>query len=87
MNASNVQRAVRRVLKAATLNPRLWTPRELRHGFVSLLSDDGAPIEVISCLVGHSSTDVTEKSRRHQIRPGVEEETDAMDGIFPESAA
>jgi integrase len=44
------------------------------------------PIEVISRLVGHSSTDVTEKIYRHQIRPIVEEGADAMDRIFPTSA-
>ncbi|MFD1048278.1 hypothetical protein ACFQ1S_23440, partial [Kibdelosporangium lantanae] len=38
------------------LNASEWTPRELRHSFVSLLSDSGIPIEKISLLVGHSST-------------------------------
>jgi integrase len=37
-----------------------WTPRELRHTFVSLLSDNGIAIEEISRLVGHSSSNVTE---------------------------
>lgn len=87
MDAHNVRRAFRRVLKAAGLNPWLWTPRELRHSFVSLLSDANVPIEVISRLVGHSSTTVTEKIYRHQIRPVVEEGADAMDRIFPDTAA
>ena len=87
LDASNVRRAFRRVVKAAGLNPWLWTPRELRHSFVSLLSDASVPIEVISRLVGHSSTDVTEKIYRHQIRPVVEQGADAMDRIFPTSAA
>lgn len=85
LDASNVRRAFRRVLKVVGLNPWLWTPRELRHSFVSLLSDASVPIEVISRLVGHSSTDVTEKIYRHQIRPIVEEGADAMDRIFPTS--
>lgn len=83
LDASNVRRAFRRVVKSAGLNPWLWTPRELRHSFVSLLSDASVPIEVISRLVGHSSTDVTEKIYRHQIRPVVERGADAMDRIFP----
>lgn len=87
LDASNVRRAFRRVVKAAGLNPWLWTPRELRHSFVSLLSDASVPIEVISRLVGHSSTDVTEKIYRHQLRPVVEEGADAMDRIFPASSA
>jgi integrase len=87
LDASNVRRAFRRVVKAAGLNPWLWTPRELRHSFVSLLSDASVPIEVISRLVGHSSTDVTEKIYRHQLRPIVEHGADAMDRIFPTPAA
>lgn len=57
-------------------------PRELRHSFVSLLSDDGMPIEQISRLVGHSGTSVTELVYRHQIRPVVEDGATAMDRIF-----
>ncbi len=29
-----------------------WTPRELRHSFVSIMSDNGVPIETIADLVG-----------------------------------
>jgi hypothetical protein len=43
--------------------------RELRHGFVSLLSSSGVPIEDLSRLVGHVSTNVTEKAYRHELRP------------------
>ena len=46
-----------------------WTPRELRHSFVSLLSDSGVPAEEISRLVGHTSTVVTEVVHRKQLRP------------------
>ena len=37
-----------------------WTPRELRHSFVSIMSDNGVPIETIADLVGHKNTTVTE---------------------------
>jgi len=63
--------------------PRSGTPRELRHIFVSLLSDDGMPIEQISRLVGHSGTSVTELVYRKQIRPVVEDGAVAMDRLFP----
>jgi hypothetical protein len=33
-------------------NPAEWTPRELRHSFVSLLSDDGMSLEEIADLCG-----------------------------------
>jgi integrase len=46
-----------------------WTPRELRHSFLSMLSDAGVPVEQISQLVGHSDTTVTELVYRHQLRP------------------
>jgi integrase len=55
-----VRRSFRRVVATAGLNPAAWTPREMRHSFVSLLSDSGLPIEHTSRLVGHSGTVVTE---------------------------
>jgi integrase len=52
--AGNVRRSFRAVLTAASLDPADWTPRELRHSFVSLMSDAGVPIEKIARLVGHT---------------------------------
>jgi integrase len=69
LDAANVRRAFRTVVAAAGLDPRAWTPRELRHSFVSLLSSSGMPIEEISHLVGHASTRVTEKVYRKELRP------------------
>lgn len=80
---ANVRRAFRQVLTAAGLPATEWTPRELRHSFVSLLSDDGMPLERISRLVGHSGTSVTELVYRKQIRPVVEDGAIAMDRLFP----
>ena len=57
---------------AEGINPKDWTPRELRHSFVWLLSDNGLPIDEIACLVGHSSSAVTELVYRQQIRPVVQ---------------
>jgi integrase len=69
-DASNVQRSFRKVVAAAGLDPHEWTPRELRHSFVSLLSDAEVPIEQISRLVGHSSTTTTETIYRKADPPG-----------------
>jgi integrase len=55
----------------------------MRHTFVSVLSDDGMPIEQISQLAGHSETATTETVYRHQIRPVVLHGAEAMDRIFP----
>ncbi len=58
-----------------------WTPRELRHSFVSLLSDSGVPLEEISRLIGHKTTVVTEIVRK-QLRPVMQAGAVAMDGLF-----
>jgi len=59
-DASHVRRSFRRVVEAPGLNPSDSTPRELRHSFVSLLSDGGIPIEQISRLASHSGATTTE---------------------------
>jgi integrase len=74
------------VVKAVGLVPEQWTPREMRHSFVSLLSDSGVPLEDIARLVGHSGTAVTETVYRKQIRPVMVEGATAMDRIFPDRA-
>jgi integrase len=45
LDPANVRRAFRRVVAAAGMDPMAWTPRELRHSFVSLLSSSGKPAE------------------------------------------
>ena len=82
-DASHVRRSFRKVAAAAGLDPHEWTPRELRHSFVSLLSDADVPIEQISRLVGHSSSTTTETVYRKQIRPVIVHGADVMDRIFP----
>ncbi|WP_226378853.1 tyrosine recombinase XerC [Pseudonocardia sp. KRD291] len=83
MDAHNVRRAFRRVTASAGLDATEWTPREMRHSFVSLLSDSGMPLEHISRLVGHSGTAITEAVYRQQLRPVLEHGAAAMDDIFP----
>ncbi len=82
LDAHNVRRAFRQVVKAAGLDPGEWTPRELRHSFVSLLSDNGVSIENIADLCGHSGTTVTERVYRHQLRPVLLNGAVVMDRIF-----
>ncbi|MEV4758953.1 tyrosine-type recombinase/integrase [Micromonospora sp. NPDC049559] len=82
LDAANVRRAFRRVAKLAGLDPRDWTPRELRHSFVSVLSSSGVSLEDIADLCGHSGTTVTEKVYRHQLRPVLLSGAVAMDRIF-----
>jgi integrase len=82
LDAANVRRAFRQVIKKAGLNSKDWTPRELRHSFVSLLSDSGVSLEDIADLCGHSGTAVTESVYRHQLRPVLLTGAIAMDTIF-----
>jgi integrase len=83
LDAANVRRAFRKVAQTAGLDATKWTPRELRHSFVSFLSSKGVRIEDISCLFGHASTTVTEKVYRHDLRPVLTEGATKMDEIFP----
>jgi integrase len=82
LDAANVRRAFRTVADAAGLVAAEWTPRELRHSFVSLLSSSGMPIEDISHLVGHASTNVTEKVYRKELRPVLMRGAEVMDRLF-----
>ena len=87
LDAHNVRRTFRRVVATAGLDPAAWTPRELRHSFVSLLSDAGMPLEQIARLLGHNGTAVTERVYRHQLRPVLEEGAAVLDAIFPGTSA
>jgi hypothetical protein len=60
--------------------------RSGRGAIVSLLSDNGIPIDEIARLVGHSSTAVTELVYRQQIRPVLQSGAVVMDRIFNEES-
>jgi integrase len=83
LNPSNVRRAFRKITATAGLNAGDWTPRELRHPCVSLMSDAGVPIEKIARLVGHIGTATAETVYRKQIRPVVTGGAEIMDQLFP----
>jgi integrase len=63
--------------------PSEWTPYELRHSFVSILSAHKMPVEDISRLMGHKGTAVTELVYRHELRPALEAGASVMDSFFP----
>lgn len=83
LDAHNVRRPFRQVADTSGLTAAEWTPQELRHSFVSLLSASGVRIEDISRPVGHSGTAVTEKVYRHQLHAVLDEGTTAVDSLFP----
>jgi len=81
-DAANVRRGFRTVVAKADLDPGAWTPRELRHSFVSLLSANGMPIEQIAELLGHRGSRVTEAVYRHQLQPVILDGAVVMDSLF-----
>jgi integrase len=83
-DSHNVRRSFRSALRLVPgLVPQEWTPRDLRHSFVSILSEHGLPIEEISRLMGHSGIAVTELVYRHELRPVLQAGAAVMDVVFP----
>jgi integrase len=80
LDAANVRREFRAVCKAAGIGEH-WTPRELRHSFVSLMSSSGVPVEEIARLAGHSSSRTTEVVYRRELRPVLTTGAEAMDRL------
>jgi integrase len=81
LDAANVRREFKAVCKAAKIGEH-WTPRELRHSFVSLMSSSGVPVEEIARLAGHSNTRTTEVVYRRELRPVLTTGAEAMDRLF-----
>jgi integrase len=81
LDAANIRREFRAAIKAAGIEGS-WSPRELRHTFVRLMSDTGVPVEEIARLAGHTSSRTTEIVYRHQLRPVMEEGAQALDQLF-----
>ena len=56
--------------------------RELRHSFVSLMSNSGVPVEEIARLAGHANTRTTVVVYRRELRPVLTTGAEAMDRLF-----
>lgn len=85
LDAANVRRGFRAVVKSAGIEGT-WTPRELRHSFVSIMSANGVPVETIAHLAGHAGTAVTEAVYRKELRPVLTAGAERMETIFSEKA-
>ena len=85
LDAANVRREFKAACRAAKIGEH-WTPRELRHSFVSLMSSSGVPVEEIARLAGHSNTRTTEVVYRRELRPVLTTGAEAMDRLFPSSS-
>jgi integrase len=80
LDASHVRRDFRALYKKAVEG--VWAPRELRHTFVSVMSESGVAVEEIARLAGHSSSRTTETIYRHELRQVITTGADVMDKIF-----
>jgi site-specific recombinase XerD len=85
LDAANVRREFRAACKAPKIGEH-WTPRKLRHSFVSLISSSGVPVEEIARLAGHSNTRTTEVVYRRELRPVLTAGAEAMDRLFQSSS-
>jgi integrase len=77
--------SVRRWFTAITRNAGIggdWVPRELRHSFLSIMSDNGVRIENIADLVGHSSMAVTEAVYLLQLKPVITKGAETVDTVL-----
>ncbi len=81
LDAANVRREFKAACKAAKIAGH-WTPQELRHSFVSLMSSSGVPVEEIARLAGHANTRTTEMVYRRELRPVLTTGAEAMDRLF-----
>ena len=81
LDDANVRRGFRALCQRAGIGGS-WSPRELRHTFVSLMSESGIAVEEIARLAGHSSSRTTEVVYRHELRPVITTGADAMDKMF-----
>jgi integrase len=61
---------------------RDWTPRELRHTFVSQLSAAGVDLETVADLVGHANSNITRAVYRHQLADKVGTAAAVFDRIY-----
>jgi integrase len=80
LDASRVRRAFKKICDDAGIGDD-WTPRELRHTFVSIMSEQGVPVEEIAHLVGHSNTSTTETVYRNP-RAVISTGAEVMDSVF-----
>jgi integrase len=85
LDAGNVRREFRQVCAAARVGPG-WTPRELRHTGISLLSLGGLPVEEIARIAGHASTRTTEVVYRRELRPVIATGAQTLDRLMGQTA-
>jgi integrase len=82
MSINNLRRDFRRLCERAGLGPD-WTTYELRHSFVSLVSDQIDDLVKVADLAGHVDTRTTQ-GYRHAVRPALPHAIEAWDRLLAE---
>lgn len=82
---SNLRRAFRTLCESAGLG-KDWTTYELRHSFVSLVSDQLDDLTKVADLAGHVDTRTTQ-GYRHAVRPSLPHAIDAWDQLLSSAEA
>ncbi len=85
MTLNNLRRAFQQLCVRAGLGSD-WTTYELRHSFVSLVSDQLDDILNVADLAGHSDTRTTQ-GYRHAVRPSLPHAIDAWDRLLARGGA
>ncbi len=80
-----VSREFRLACQAAGIGDH-WQPRETRHTFVSVLSNAGVDLEVISDAVGHVNSGVTRRVYAHDIADKISAAATVMDTVYGQAA-
>jgi integrase len=81
LDDANVRRSFHALCEKAGIGGS-WSPRELRHTFVGLMSESGIAVEEIARLAGHASFRTTEVVYRHELRPVITTGADVMEKMF-----
>jgi site-specific recombinase XerD len=84
MTMSNLRRAFQQLCKRAGLGSD-WTTYELRHSFVSLVSDQLDDLVKVADLAGHVDTRITQ-GYRDAVRPSLPHAIDAWDRLLEQGA-
>ena len=84
MSLTNMRRSFKKLCQRAGMGDD-WTTYELRHSFVSLVSDQLDDLVKVADLAGHVDTRTTE-GYRHAVRPSLPNEVEACDGLLQRAA-
>jgi integrase len=84
ISVSNLRRAFRTLCERAGLPAKEWTTYELRHSFVSLVSDQLGDLTKVADLAGHADTKTTE-GYRHGVRAALPHAVEAWDRLLADA--